>query len=97
MAILKRLAFPRQRGTEPLEVLLMQVEGGHPYATYLRNMTDGGKFWGHYFADVLDAEVDYEVRGQKMFEEVRGQGLVLNESLIGYRAAPRFAESAVLV
>lgn len=88
MEKVQELKFPKQRATVPLSVVLSQTETG--YATHLRDYTfpgNQGKMHGHYFDDLISAQVDYDKRCETLFSTCRAQGLITQHTLIGYRAS----------
>lgn len=61
-------SLPGGRATQAAEIVLAYLPHNTitPYATWQRNVTDGGTYWGHYFrADELDAALaDFDKRGR---------------------------------
>jgi hypothetical protein len=66
MKILKRRGLPDWPGYQPRELILCEISGHHPYVTWKRNDPDrggdGGRFFGHYYKTLEEAEKDFQKR-----------------------------------
>lgn len=68
--ILARARLPERSGCIAAEIVLCYLTHNNhtPYVTWQHNLPDGendGFYWGHYFTDLHDANVDFIVRCQK--------------------------------
>jgi len=64
--VLKSRALGAGPATQAAEIILCELPD-NPYTRYVtwqRNIEDGGRYWGHYFNDVVEAYRDFENRGK---------------------------------
>lgn len=69
--VIKTRRLPDREGRQPCEIILCELPGNTltPFVTWQRNDParggDGGRYWGHYFADYEEAKArkDFETRG----------------------------------
>ena len=62
--VLDRRRLPSARGCMEAEIVLCHLpHNSHtPYATWQRNLDDGGCYWGHYKSDEAEARRDFASR-----------------------------------
>ncbi len=62
--VLERTPLPAARGCMDAEIVLCHLpHNSHtPYATWQRNIEDGGCYWGHYHSTEAAARAEYCAR-----------------------------------
>lgn len=75
---LAQISFPKDSCTVPMSVTLRQMDDGN-FATHLRDDSlgnpDQGYFWGHYFDDIVKAQMDYLDRAEEKVRLYESRGL----------------------
>lgn len=63
--VLKAYPIPKKPATAPGEITLVEWREGEEWATHFHNLEDGGHYYGHYFTNLEEAEIDFREQVKK--------------------------------